>query len=229
MLTSCTAQFPIRSWFKIFFKKTQHFILSQNFISTCRYLDDHCQYSSLFSYIKISWQRHSTEVLQMKEQQSDDKQRNTTIWTRTTSPDLSLQLESVRWSLGVRSSSLVNSMRRAASQMQEPEDDVTRVAAVELAGLIISLLFDEAGLVSGAAFCGRGEIMLFCYYCMVLSGFVWPGAMNLFRTRGQMRKLTMTDCSETAKTQCVTNLSLHFHIYKVLTRVKFLILVAIIQ
>lgn len=36
--------------------KKQHFILSQNFISTCRYLDDHCQYSSLFSYIKIYWQ-----------------------------------------------------------------------------------------------------------------------------------------------------------------------------
>lgn len=50
---------------------------------------------------------------------------------------------------------MVNSMRRrVASQMQEPEDDVARVAAIELAGLIISLLFDEAGLVCGAAFCG---------------------------------------------------------------------------
>lgn len=38
--------------------------------------------------------------------------------------------------------------------MQESEDDITRVAAIELTGLIISLFFNEAGLVCGAAFYG---------------------------------------------------------------------------
>lgn len=132
-------------------KKQQHFVLSQNFISTCRYLDDHCQFSSLFSYIKIYWQRRSTEVLQGKElnQSDDDKQRNTAMWTTTTSP-------SFPWDLGARSNSSVNSMRRSVTgQMQEPEDDVTGVAAFQLAGLVVSFVLDEAGLVRGAAFCAR--------------------------------------------------------------------------
>lgn len=47
-------------------------------------------------------------------------------------------------------------MRRGvAGQMQEPEDDVTGVTAFELAALVISLLLDEAGLVCGAALCGK--------------------------------------------------------------------------
>lgn len=40
-------------------------------------------------------------------------------------------------------------------QMQEPEDDVAGVAALELADLVIPFLLGEAGLVCGAAFCGR--------------------------------------------------------------------------
>lgn len=39
--------------------------------------------------------------------------------------------------------------------MQEPEDDVTGVAAIELAGLFISFLLDKAGLICGAALWGR--------------------------------------------------------------------------
>ena len=42
-----------------------------------------------------------------------------------------------------------------AGQMQEPEDDVTGVAAFGLAALVVSLLLDEAGLVCGAALCGK--------------------------------------------------------------------------
>lgn len=41
--------------------------------------------------------------------------------------------------------------RTVASQMQELEDDVTGVAAIELAGLFISFLLDKAGLICGAA------------------------------------------------------------------------------
>lgn len=40
-------------------------------------------------------------------------------------------------------------------QMQEPEDDVTGVAAFELASLVISLLLDEAGLICGTTLCGK--------------------------------------------------------------------------
>lgn len=50
----------------------------------------------------------------------------------------------------------MNSMRRSVTgQMQEPEDDVTWVTAFQLAGLVVSFVLDEAGLVRGAAFCGR--------------------------------------------------------------------------
>lgn len=99
-------------------------------------------------------QRHSTEVLQAKEQnrRRDIYCRNT--WT--TSPISPLQLESLQRDAGVESSSLVHSMRRSvASQMQEPEDDVTGVAAIELADLLISFLLDKAGLICGAALCDR--------------------------------------------------------------------------
>lgn len=41
------------------------------------------------------------------------------------------------------------------SQMQEPEDDVTGVTGLKLAGLIVPFLLNKAGLVCGAAFCGR--------------------------------------------------------------------------
>lgn len=56
-------------------------------------------------------------------------------------------------------------MRRGVtSQMQEPEDDVTWVAAFIMARLVVSLLLGEAGLVCGAALCGedRGVITLCC-------------------------------------------------------------------
>lgn len=44
--------------------------------------------------------------------------------------------------------------RRVPSQMQQPEDDVSRVAAFELAGLVVTFVLVEAGLVCGAALCG---------------------------------------------------------------------------
>lgn len=44
--------------------------------------------------------------------------------------------------------------------MQEPKDDVTGVAAFELAVLLISFLLHEAGLVGGAAFCKQGFELL---------------------------------------------------------------------
>ena len=46
-------------------------------------------------------------------------------------------------------------MRRTVTgQVQEPEDDVTGVAAFQLAALVVTFVLDEAGLVCGAAFCG---------------------------------------------------------------------------
>ena len=58
--------------------------------------------------------------------------------------------------LGVGHISLVTLMRRRVTdQMQEPEDDVTGVAAFQLAGLVLSVLLDEAGLVCGATLCGE--------------------------------------------------------------------------
>lgn len=143
-------------------KKRQHLILSQNFISTCRYLDDHCQYSSLFSYIKIYRQRHSTEGLQGKQlnQKHEDKQRNATIWIRT-SPPSSLQLQSFPWDLVVRGTSLVDSMRRSATgQMQEPEDDIARITAFELSDLVLSFLLDEARLICGTTLCRKTQALL---------------------------------------------------------------------
>lgn len=53
---------------------------------------------------------------------------------------------------------MVDSMGRIeASQMQEPEDDVTGVAAFELAVLVVSFVLAEAGLVRDAAFCKTVE------------------------------------------------------------------------
>lgn len=49
---------------------------------------------------------------------------------------------------------MVDPVRRSVtSQVQEPEDEVTGVAAFELAGLVVSVLLKQAGLVCGAAFC----------------------------------------------------------------------------
>lgn len=59
------------------------------------------------------------------------------------------------WGLGVRSSSLVNSVRSVTGQMQQPEEEVSGVAAFELAALVVSFLLHEAQLVCGAALCGR--------------------------------------------------------------------------
>ena len=194
-------KFSVR-WLK---NKRKHFTLSQNFISTCRYLDDHCQYSSLFSYIKIYRQRQSTEELQGKEQnQSDDKHRNTTIWTRT-SPTSRLQPESFPSDDGTRNSSLVDSMRRTVTgQMQEPDDDVTGVAVVKLDSLVVSFLFDETGLVCGTAlwFEKKKEELWLRSWLSVISNtcfkkccyqILWHGAMDPFRVIGQMYEFTVTE------------------------------------
>lgn len=97
---------------------------------------------------------------------------------------------------------LVNSMRGSVTgQMQEPEDDVTGVAAFKLAGLVVSILLEEAGLVCGAALWGRIltnetqeelslrtwlSVVTHACYNMALSGFVT--FVNLFTTRRQMIK-----------------------------------------
>lgn len=59
---------------------------------------------------------------------------------------------------GVRnssSSSLMDSMRSVTSQVQQPQDDVTGVAAFQLAALLVCFVLWHAGLVRGAALCGR--------------------------------------------------------------------------
>ena len=56
-----------------------------------------------------------------------------------------------------------------AGQMQEPEDDVTGVAAFGLAALVVSLLLDEAGLVCGAALCGKKKKKIYIYIYIVKS------------------------------------------------------------
>lgn len=50
----------------------------------------------------------------------------------------------------VGSSSLVDSMRSVAGQMEEPEEDVSRVADLQRAALVVSVLLHKAGLVCGA-------------------------------------------------------------------------------
>lgn len=81
----------------------------------------------------------------------------------------------------------MKSVRGVTGQMQEPEDDVTGVAALKRAGLVVSFLLDEARLVCGAALCisrddkiqhGRSyywEILSMItsttFYNMLLSGY----------------------------------------------------------
>lgn len=45
--------------------------------------------------------------------------------------------------------------RGVTSQMKEPEDDVTWVAAFITARLVVPLVLGEAGLVCGAALCSK--------------------------------------------------------------------------
>lgn len=91
-------------------------------------------------------------------------------------------------------------MRRTVTgQVQEPEDDVTGVAAFQLAGLVVSFVVDEAGLVCGAAFCGTtnkggviNENMVVSYcnhtlYNMLLSGFVtWDHELSRTSDRSKV-------------------------------------------
>lgn len=55
----------------------------------------------------------------------------------------------------VGSSSLVDSMRSVAGQMEEPEEDVSRFADLQRAALVVSVLLDKAGLVCGATLYGH--------------------------------------------------------------------------
>lgn len=56
------------------------------------------------------------------------------------------------------SSSLMDPMRRSVtSQVQQPQDDVTGVAAIQLAALLVCFLLRHAGLVQDAALCGRSR------------------------------------------------------------------------
>lgn len=104
-----------------------------------------------------------TEVLQGRRAKSEWwwRQKHNYMNYNNKSHCFSIRLTSFPWDLGVRSSSLVNSMRRRVTgQMQEPEDDVTGVASFELAVLLVSFLLHEAGLICGAAFCSR--VLSYC-------------------------------------------------------------------
>lgn len=156
-------------------KKNNNSLYSQNFIST--YRDDHCQYTYLhtFSYIKAYWQTQK-----YSRGRSKIRMMMTEVQRTTTSPILVfLWLASFPWDLGVRSRSLVNSVRRSVtSQMEEPEDDVTGVAPFVLAVLLVSFLVHEAGLVCGAAFCANGLTYYHKRICCTRS-YMWVATMSV--------------------------------------------------
>lgn len=81
----------------------------------------------------------------------------------------------------------MDSMRSVTSQVQQPQDDVTGVAAFQLAALLVCFLLWHAGLVHGAALCGRrrselqkvgGFLSPLIDVCVLPPVWVSPSALN---------------------------------------------------
>lgn len=140
--------------------------LSQNFILTYSCLDDAVCHETFLFVQEINWPNAHWLRSKKRKTKSDEVKKNTQPQETTTKSYLVSSNSEVFFSFlkrpsGVRngsSSSLMESMRRCVtSQVQQPQDDVTGVAAFQLAALLVCFLLWHAGLVQGAALCGRSR------------------------------------------------------------------------